>query len=40
MLESIDKEAWTLGVTLGCLAELFVLDSERKKGPLIDTGRK
>lgn len=40
MLESTDQEAWRLTVTLGCLAEPFVLDPERNKGPLIGPGRK
>lgn len=40
MLESIDKGAWKLRVTLACSAEPFVLDPERKKGPLIGPGRK
>lgn len=40
MLESIDKGVWRLRVTLGCLAEPFVLDPERNKGPLIGPGRK
>lgn len=40
MLENIDKEAWRLGVKLGCQAQPFVLDPERNKGPLIGSGRK
>jgi hypothetical protein len=39
-LESIAKDAWRHRVNLGHQAELFVLDPERNKGPLISPGRK